>query len=146
MVRITRGNAAADVDTSEFIEDEGDGRRWVRHRITGQAGWIVTKDGKSYVHPDRPSGVNLVPYKKGEWLEERDRRTLTRYQIASVAFEADKALCVAMNLTAEYRPWVSLSGDERQRWRDAGPEGKLSRTPRQTLWRTIMNTMQKEFA
>jgi hypothetical protein len=145
----TASNTGADdADTGTFFEEEGDGKRWVRHRITGQAGWIVEMKGKKYVHPDRPAGVNLLPYREGEWLDEDERRPLTRYQIASVAYEADKALCAALGLPGEhqgYRPWVSLTGDERQRWRDTGPEGPKAQGPRQHLWRTIMTGMQKRF-
>lgn len=128
-------------DDGEFVE-RSDEKTWVRHHRTGDLGWLVKKDGRTYVRMDR-AFTNLRDYRRGEWDIEQHKRPLTRYQLASIALEADQLLCKSIGLVIRTKPWLMMSPAERQAWRDKGPTPKEPESIRQCLWDSIMGGMKR---
>lgn len=141
--RVKKPQEEPDLMAGSFdsVEPE-DGKVWVRHRSTGDLGHIVEKGGRRYVRMDR-SGMNLREYRPLDWVVEEQRRPMTRYQLAAVSFEADRALCRSLGLRVGSGMWESMSAETRMQWRDHGP-GAASGTSnvRQTLWKSIMSGMR----
>ena len=125
-------------------EPTSDEKTWVRHRLTGDLGWLVKENGVTKVHLDRLI-VNLKDYRPSEWKIDHQKRPMTRYQLAQVAFEADKMLCRSLGIQQSTQRWETMSWEDRGRWRDQGPAARGGKpSPRQTLWSAIMEGM-KEF-
>ena len=108
-------------------------RIYYRNTTTGEKGWLVSRDGKQFMQLNRPAEEILLPYRPTEWVPERDSRPLTRQQIAQVAFEADKKLCLFLGLHKESRrQWLSMTDEDRIEWCENGPlpdcESGLMRT------------------
>jgi len=127
--------------------DEGDVdddvRTWVRDKSTGDLGYLVTEGGLQKVHLDRPMVANLIPYDTRRWAVEPERRPMTRYQLAAVAYDADQALCRSMGIQASGKPWSLMTPDQRMEWRDHGPAPGNTRSPRGKLWSSIMTGMRR---
>ena len=133
-------NESENADISE-PDDDGPEEHWVRHRQTGDLGQIVMVDGVQKVKLDRRAAF-LREYRPGDWIDEVEKRPLTRYQVAAVSFEADKALCAVMGLSPDPRSWLTISFDDRMAWRDKGP-GLPEKSPRQQLWAAITQGLQR---
>lgn len=103
-------------------------RRYYRNARTGDLGYLVERDGKDVIRYDRPNEEILRPYRQDEWIVEREHRKLTAAQIAHVAFEADKKLCLFIGLPNQAnREWLSMKDEERIRWIKDGPSSGLAR-------------------
>lgn len=116
-----------------------DRRVWYSHVKTGDLGWMVVQDGEKYIRLDRPNQEILKPFRPALWREERAYRPLTRHQLAVIAFEADKKLCLALGLQDKARKdWLNLTADERIAWMDHGPTKPAERA---TLYKAIMDAV-----
>lgn len=99
-------------------------RVWVRHRLNGNRGWLVRRAAKDCVRLDRENEDIIVPYRKGDWLDEEDIRPLTEAQMAQVAIEAVRgAMSLALGMHEEARKldWRNMSDRERIKWMREGP-------------------------
>jgi hypothetical protein len=111
-------------------------RKLVRHRQSGDLGYLVKRSGKLMVRLDRPAQEILRKYSTDEWADEEQVLPLAKIHAARVAFEADKALCGALSMHKEARrEWMKLPELERHRWMSVGPAAPLSRS---ALYRSVM--------
>jgi hypothetical protein len=115
-------------------------RKLVRHRQSGDLGYLVKRSGKLMVRLDRPAQEILRKYGTDEWADEEQVLPLAKIHAARVAFEADKALCGALSMHQHSRKeWMKLSEQERHRWMATGPVEPLSRT---ALYRAVMDVLK----
>lgn len=97
-------------------------RIWYRHHREGTRGYLVTREGKRCIKLDRPQQSSefsevVQPFIEGNWIPERENRPCTRAGIARVAFEADKALCIAIGEhVLGRREWLNLKDEQRIDW------------------------------
>ena len=96
---------------------------WFRHRLnSGDLGKLIHRNGADFIELDRP-GENLRPYRPSEWIPEKPPSILYPGAPARVAFEADKALCAALNMHLVARKeWLSMSEAARIAWTKNGPK------------------------
>lgn len=115
-------------------------REWFRHVQDGQLGWKVIRAGKTMIKLDRVAQPIEMNYRETDWIAETEHRPLTRWQIAKVAFEADKALCIALgDVAGSKRQWLDLRDEARQRWIEKGPVGSTPEARvRQGLFASVM--------
>lgn len=118
-------------------------REWYRHVQDGQLGWKVVRGGKTYIKLDRVAQPIELHYREADWIEENEHRPLNKWQIAKVAFEADRALCVALGEVAtSKREWIDLREESRQVWMANGPAGSSPEARiRQGLFRKVMDEL-----
>lgn len=115
--------------------------RWFRSVQTGDLGYMVERDGKTFIRLDRPNDNLEFPYRPGDWIEEVNRPPLSAHIVGEVCFNADKALCKGLGMHGlARRDWQSLSHAQRMLWRDKGPtENKV----RAALWQAIKEAMRE---
>lgn len=119
-------------------------REWVRHVQDGQLGWKVVRQGKTMIKLDRGAQAVEMNYRETDWIEELEHRPLNKWQIAKVAFEADKALCIALgDIAGSKREWINLRDESRQRWIDRGPSGS---TPEHEVRRGLFKAVMAQLA
>jgi hypothetical protein len=101
------------------------GNAILRNVHTGDRGYLVRVDGKERVRDENHARTfRDWPYKSGDWVEDNEARPLSRFAVAMVAFEADKALCkLSGDPGQSYREWPNLTPEQRIAWRDKGPSG-----------------------
>ncbi len=115
-------------------------RAFHRHSTTGDLGWLVRREGKDCIRLDRPAQEIVRPFRPDEWIVEREHRPLTKYQLAQVAFEADKKLCFFLgHHDLSRREWLALKDEPRIAFTNNGPGGK---GPRQQLFNAIMSVLE----
>lgn len=119
-------------------------REWYRSATSGQRGWKVLRGKNVYIKIDRPEQDIEQLWREGDWIAEKERRPLTKWQIAKVSFEADRELCRVLGLVAaSKREWHSLKEEIRQDWMREGPAGSTAEaTMRQALYDTIMDHLE----
>ena len=114
-------------------------RSYYRHRQDGNLGYLVQRQGRLYVRLDRPGDPAERPFHDAEWIAEEEVRPLTRMQVARVAFEADKMLCISFGLHKEGRAeWMNLRDDDRIAFMQEGPKDPK----RSELWSVIIETLR----
>lgn len=97
-------------------------REWYRSTMTGDRGYRETRDGIDYVILDRP-GVEIIKrYKEKEWTKDVEVRPLSRIAIAQVAHAADHNLCRVLGHLHSSKEWIDLTGNQRVRWMNTGPQ------------------------
>lgn len=127
-------------------------RRYFRHTTNGDRAYLVEDtEGRQFMRLDRPvggysrTGAADMPYTEStqsKWAEDRERRPVTEFQFARVAFEADKALCIARgDHEAGRRTWLGLKDHQRRLWKNRGP---TTDPVRAELWQAIMGVLLKE--
>lgn len=109
-------------------EPHVDEKQWFRSASTGERGWLVRREGTTYLRLDRPSQELLRPYREWDWIAEVEHRPLTALQVAEVCFAADRALCkvLAMHDLAR-QEWLSLTDRKRSEFVANGPGGEPRR-------------------
>lgn len=117
-------------------------RTYYRHVRTGDLGYLVNREGRDYIRMDRPGDVVERIFRVDDWLPETERRPLTPMAVAKVAFEADRALCVALGLHGDGgKVWANLPEMERVAWMQQGPPTReLSRLK---LWRAVVGQLEE---
>lgn len=96
---------------------------YVRSTQTGDLGWLVQRDGQTFVQLDR-AHEELIPYREGSWKPDRSVHPFTLWQVAQIAHAADRQLCLYIGLPADSKKsWYDLKEAERSKWMSAGPEG-----------------------
>ena len=113
-------------------------RKYYRHGTTGDLGWLVLRDGKDWIRLDRGEGADehLRPFRRLDWIEEHEHREMSQAHIARVAFEADKALCMALGMHERGQlDWMKLSDEARIKWVDRGPP--MSHALRRRLYDSV---------
>ena len=121
-------------------EPEPKDREYFRNRQTGELGYKVIREGVSKIRKDRPMEDLCTPYSDTQWKPEEERRPLTEYQLARIAFAADKEVCTFLGLhERSRREWLSMQDGERSRWVQDGPSEEDDATPeRVMLYESIM--------
>jgi hypothetical protein len=115
-------------------------RSWYRSVMDGQRAYLVERDGKTYVRLDRPDEEIMRPFVAAEWVPDFEKQPFTETQIAQVAFEADRRLCLALGLHDKARKeWPSLSDDMRIAWLRQGPAAPEVRAE---LYAAIMGALR----
>lgn len=119
-------------------------REWYRHVKEGKHGWKVYRDHRPHIKLDNKQLDVCIIYREQDWIADTEHRPLTKFAIAKVAFEADKALCIAMGLVDKSkREWLNLRDENRQAWIEKGPRGSTpeDRT-RQSLFQAVMKELE----
>lgn len=115
-------------------------RRYLRNTTTGDLGWFVRRGGRDCVRLDRPNEEIVRTYHANEWSWEDEERPVSEHQIAKMCFEADKALCAILGLTAEARAsWLDLNDEGRLFWMKEGPSEPKKR---RQLWKLLRAFMK----
>lgn len=119
-------------------------REWFTHSKEGHRGWKVLRGGRPHIKMDNPAFDHVIVFREQDWRPETDHRPLTRWAIAKVSFEADKALCVALGLIAlSKREWIDQREEARQAWIDGGPTGTRPEDKiRRGLWARVMAELE----
>jgi hypothetical protein len=116
-------------------------KTYYRHITTGDLGWLVRREGKDCIRLDRPSQEITKVFREADWVPTTDYRPLTGYQLAQVAYEADKKLCFFLGKHDQARKdWLMLKDEERIAWRQKGPPRGGGR---QELFKAIMATLER---
>lgn len=116
-------------------------KTYYRHRLTGDRGYLVERGDKTFIRLDRPAEVIERPFVIGEWIEEFELRNFTEVQMATVAFEADKKLCLFLGLPGEASAvWLNMSEQKRISFMREGPKAPAIRCE---LWESIMTVLRK---
>ncbi len=114
-------------------------RHYYRSTTTGDLGFMITQEGQPFIMLDRPNERIIKPWRKHEWIVELEHRPMTEAQIAQVAFEADKKLCLLLGMHDKAtREWMSLYEEQRIEWTTDGPKGNRYR---EHLYRSIMDVL-----
>lgn len=114
-------------------------RELVRHRVTGDLGYLVKRSGKVMVRLDRPAQEILRKH-DADWIEEERQLPLAQIHVARVAFEADRALCAALSMHEHARKtWNQLSDPERHAWIAKGPVAPIER---RALYRHVREALE----
>jgi hypothetical protein len=114
--------AATDWKELKHYEPLPHNREKYRDKDSGDLGYLVRRDGKTWIKLDRVGQEILRPFRDGKWTAEVEHRPLTRYHAGCVTFEADKALCRALGVAdLGRRDWLSLTDDKRNDWIENGP-------------------------
>lgn len=102
-------------------------RQFVRHVDTGELGYLVRRQGQQKVRLHNEGQEILRAWVPGNWTPEVVRRELSKFAIARVAFEADKALCKELGLHGVARRiWDKLTEAQRMAFVKDGPTGAMS--------------------
>lgn len=136
----------------KIIDTPAGERKYFRHTTSGDRAYLVEDtEGRRFMRLDRPvggpgrTGAADMPYTEStmsRWAEDRERRPVTEFQFARVAFEADKALCIALGRhEASRRTWLGIKDHQRRLWKDRGPKDLPLRAE---LWHAIMKVLKKE--
>ena len=109
-------------------------RRYFRHHMTGDKGFLVEVDGQEMIQYERGPSVNeRVPYREGQWREEVDYKPLTKFQIGQLAYECDLGLRrIARVGPRDPKEWMALRDGERAAWTENGPP--KADTERRMMW------------
>jgi hypothetical protein len=127
MNRRPKGFPAADeVEKKPRLDtDPAPGARvYYRHTLTGDRGFHVMRGGKPHVRYDNPMMDRTVPFNPRDWQPETaaESQPLTIAALGRVAFEADRALCLALGLHRESRKeWLQMPESERVDFMMKGP-------------------------
>lgn len=117
-------------------------RVYYRHTQTGDLGYACQHDGKDCIRYDRPNQMHVVPHIEGKWDLEEQHTVIPDISLVKIAFEADKQLCLLMgHHDLAKREWISLSDEQRNKWRQVGPTRP---TVRRRLYRVIMDVLRTE--
>lgn len=101
-------------------------RVYYRHTQTGDLGYLA-EDGE-HIILDRPLERIERP-KDGNWELDKERRPLTKYQLAQIAFAADAQLCAALGQkNVNPGQWANLREQDRIKWIEHGPRKGIRRT------------------
>lgn len=133
-------------------DPEKDARVYYRRTCrdgSGERGWKVRRNGRDMIRLDLPERGNpmeeeaaIRPFNPAEWSIEKDFRPLTRLQVAHIAFEMDKRLCLYLGLhDAARKEWISLKDEQRIAWRDKGPRNPKIRA---IMWKKVMKARELE--
>jgi hypothetical protein len=114
-------------------------RTWFTHRLTGERGYLIRRDGEDRIRLDRPNDPYAIRKKEADWVQDESWRPITVNQRAQIAFEADRALCRALGLHAEAkRNWNELRDDDRIRWTGTPPKDET----RARLYAAVMEALE----
>lgn len=103
-------------------------RQWYRSASTSDRGWLVRRDGMSFIRLDRPSQELLRPFRDHDWIAEVEHRPLTPHQVSEVCFAADRALCKVLGMhDLARKEWMTLTDRERIDFTANGPGGEPRR-------------------
>ena len=121
-------------------EPEPHERQWFAHADSGDMGWLVRRDGKDFIRLDRGATDHLVEYRPARWVPKADHKRLTDYQMAEVAFEADRRFLRATGRIPEARlEWRDLRDEKRRDWMHRGPN---EAGPRKMLYDAIVSVLK----
>lgn len=110
-------------------------RKWFRHQMTGDAGYLVRRDGKVHIRYDRPGIDQTILFKEAQWIEETNDAPLTAYQVGQICYAADKQLSYFLGLHDKARKdWLSMRDEDRIAFVQNGPVNPVIR---QEVYRAI---------
>ncbi len=99
-----------------------DSKRFVRNRATGELGYVIERDGDTFVRLERSGPVVEQPYSESAWMDEKVRAPLNRQQVGKLMHDFDRLLCKALGKAHEAkREWIELREEEREEWMSYGP-------------------------
>lgn len=105
-----------------------------RHRVSGDKGYLVSREGRDFILLDRPGDPLERPFRPDEWIAEAEHRPITPMQLTAITYAADRELCRALGLHAlARREWLSVPERERIAFMQDGPP----KGPRHDLWLVI---------
>jgi hypothetical protein len=113
-------------------------RVWYAHRTTGERAYLVLRDGREWMHLDRPT--EALRAFTGDWVRDTEFRPIAIGQLAQVAYVAHQELCrVVGDHGQTQKAWVALSDAERRPWLDGtGPaEPKEARLLFKVIWKVL---------
>lgn len=114
-------------------------RAYFRHRLTGDRGYLIERDGRKLIRMDTGPGAVEKNYVALHWIPDHQHQPKPKIAIARVAYEADIAYCQMMHLQRGVRrpEWPSLSRKKQMFWVDEGPKDE----GRRKLWLAVMREL-----
>lgn len=120
-----------------------DQRRYVRHALTGDRGYLVWRDGELKVRLDRPQEVVLA--RTSEWHDDDDVSMFTLHQVARIAYAADRQLLTSLGQHKDARQeWLDMKEATRIAWVEKGPSSEkgVVHPLRPILWKAVMEVLR----
>jgi hypothetical protein len=97
-------------------------KAYYRSRATGDLGYLVEREGKTWVKLDRAGPETLKEFAEQQWIVEEHRSPLNPQQLGKLTYEIDQLLCRAVGRGQEAKQdWIAKQNEEQQEWVDVGP-------------------------
>ena len=113
----------SEIDSGEIEwEPAPSERKYFRDATSGDLGYLIRAGGKDVIRLDRPFEVILHPM-TGRWVPEHSHAQFSKFQVAIIAYEADRALLQAMGKYQEAKKeYASMREKDRIDWMKFGPK------------------------
>lgn len=102
-------------------------RQFFRHRLTGDLGWLVRRDGRESMRFDRGDFDQTVQVRRDDkggvidWNPEKPPAPLNDYHVGMIAFVADTELQRHTGDIGRIKKWLDMREEDRNRWIRQGP-------------------------
>lgn len=104
-------------------------REFYRHRLTGDLGWLVRREGREHIRYDRGPAFELTIAvrrdDKGaviDWNQEKAPAPLNDYHLGMIAWQADCELQRHLGEIGRIKQWRDLRQEDRVKWIQEGPQ------------------------
>lgn len=114
--------------TPESWDPEPGQRQFFRHRLTGDLGWLVRRDGREAIRFDRGSFDQTVQVRRDaengviDWTPEKPPSPLNDYHVGMIAFVTDTELQRHTGDIGRVKKWLDMREEDRHRWIRLGPQ------------------------
>lgn len=102
-------------------------REYFRHRLTGDLGWLVRREGREAMRFDRGDFDQTVQVRRDDkgvvvdWNAEKPPSPLNDYHVGMIAFVADVELQRHTGDIGRVKKWIDMREEDRLRWIRQGP-------------------------
>lgn len=102
-------------------------RKYFRHRLTGDLGWLVIRDGREAIRYDRGEYDQHIAVRRddkgkiADWNEEAPPAPLNDYHVGMISFVADNEVQRHTGEVGRVKKWADLREEDRHRWIRQGP-------------------------
>lgn len=121
-------------------------REFYRHRLTGDLGWLVRREGREAIRYDRgdfDQTIRIQRDDKGaiiDWLPEKPPAPLNDYHLGMIAWQADCELQRHLGELSRIKQWRDMREEERAKWIRSGPDG--GSPMRQEVYQAIKTALE----
>ena len=103
-------------------------RKYYRHRMTGDRGYLICVDGDFVMKYDRGPQAPWVKWKKDDWAEDVQQLPMSQMQLAEMAYlTVSRYWYYAQDHAKARRKWDTLREEERIHWMKNGPRDERAR-------------------
>lgn len=114
------------VMASDNWDPEPAHKEYYRHKLTGDLGWLVRRDGRECIRYDRGDFDQYIAVRRDDkgiidWQPEAPPAPLNDYHVGMIAFVADNELQRHTGDLGRVKKWLDLREEDRHRWIRQGP-------------------------